>query len=162
MFSIPIISLLDCLSSACIFFGAQDYLCHVGLSSASGKSFARSQENVAESSLINNKENIKYFSFSQVDTCFLFGYSLKRGATWNRLKPAETTQNHLKLPKTTQNNLQPPQITWNQPYYSPFYLKKVILRLGLSYYSSLKCFFWGKCVPKTESYILKTISLFRI
>ena len=110
MFSIPIISLLDCLSSACIFFGAQDYLCHVGLSSASGKSFARSQENVAESSLINNKENIKYFSFSQVDTCFLFGYSLKKGATWNRLKPAETTQNHLKLPKTTQNN---PETTCN-------------------------------------------------
>ena len=158
MFSIPIISLLDCLSPACIFFGAQDCLCHVGLSSASGKSFARSQENVAESSLINNKENIKYFSFSQVDTCFLFGYSLKRGATWNRLKPAETTQNHLKLPKTTQNNLQPPQITWNQPYYSTFYLKKVILRLGLSYYSSLKCFVWANVFPKLNyipySYIL--------
>ena len=161
MFSIPIISLLDCLSPACIFFGAQDCLCHVGLSSASGKSFARSQENVAESSLINNKENIKHFSFSQVDTCFLFGYSLKRGAIWNRLKPAETTQNHLKLPKTTQNNLQPLQITWNQPYYSTFYLKKVILRLGLSYYSSLKCLFGQMCSQNWIIYLI-AISLFSI
>ena len=45
-------------------------------------------------------------------------YLLKRGTTWNHLKPAKTT--------------------WNQPYYSIFHLKQVILRLSLSLYSTLK------------------------
>ena len=61
-FSISIISLLDCLRSACIFFGVGS-LCHIWLSSASGKSFARSTENDAETSIIINKERIKYLSF---------------------------------------------------------------------------------------------------
>ena len=61
-FSISIISLLDCLCSACIFFGVGS-LCHIWLSSASGKSFARSTENDAETSIIINKERIKYLSF---------------------------------------------------------------------------------------------------
>ena len=61
-FSISIMSLFNCLCSACIFFGVGS-LCHIWLSSASGKSFARSTENDAETSVIINKERIKYLSF---------------------------------------------------------------------------------------------------
>ena len=43
---------------------------------------------------------------------FHISHLLKRGTTWNQLKPSE--------------------ITWNQPYNSIFYLKWVILRLSLS------------------------------
>ena len=64
-------------------------------------------------------------------------YLLKRGTTWNQLKP----------PK---NYLKPPETSWNQPYYSIFLLKKAILRLCLSYYSNLT-WFLGKFGPKNWS-----------
>ena len=38
----------------------------------------------------------------------------------------------------TRNDLKPAKTTWNQPYYSIFHLKQVILRLSLSLYSTLK------------------------
>ena len=56
-------------------------------------------------------------------------YLLKRGTTWNHLKPADTTQ---KLPETT----------WNQPYCSIFLLK-------VSYCQSWSVF-WANLVPKNE------------
>ena len=61
-FSISIILLLDYLSSAWIFFGIGS-LFRVWISSASRKSFARCKESVTESSVIINKESIKYLSF---------------------------------------------------------------------------------------------------
>ena len=77
-FSIFIISLLHCMPSAYIFFGVGS-LCCIWLSAASGKPFARSKESVAESSVIINKERIKYFlpglflfsAFSSLISCLM-------------------------------------------------------------------------------------------
>ena len=51
--------------------------------------------------------------------------------------------------KPPTNYLKPPETTWNQPHYITFYLKKVIPRLRLSYYSTLKCFL-ANLVSKTN------------
>ena len=44
--------------------------------------------------------------------CWQRLYLLKRGTTWNQLKPPETTQKLL-------------ETTWNQPYYSRYLLLKI-------------------------------------
>ena len=64
-FSISIISLLDSLSSVCMFFRSR-LLCLVWFPSVCGKLFARSKKTVSQSFAINNKENMILIFFSEL------------------------------------------------------------------------------------------------
>ena len=92
-----------------------------------GFKFSKELSYCKYSSVISPKRviNWKNWLLSKLHSlsCYIYiilTYLLKRGTTWNQLRPHETTWNQPEPPETIQKL---PEITWNQPYYSIFLLK---------------------------------------